>query len=278
MTSGFTWPYLLMRPRGVGRPPQRILIDPYDEPLPLDQRTQATHPGYNKGRIPPNKGRRYPIEILTPREVAAVLDSFPTKRQYAGIRNRAVVAVMYRSGLRVGEALHLRSKDIDAANGAVQVVFGKGQRTRTVGIDRGGLDFIEAWGAERFKYGYPEDAPLFCTANSRLVPSSYVRATIARMGQRAGIKKRVHAHAFRHAFAFELVMEGVPLPIIQVQLGHVWATSTRVYIEHIAPIEVVARIRARIRARTWILQPSVRPGVGRQRILSYKSSLRRHYV
>ena len=257
MTSVIGWPYVEMRPRGVGMPPNRILIDPYDEPLPLDQRENVTHPGYHTGRIPANKGRRYPIEILTPREVAAVLDAFPTKRQYAGVRNRAIVAVMYRSGLRIGEVTHLRGKDISYEHGMIRVLFGKGQTTRTVGIDDGGLEFIAAWEEQRAEYAFPDYAPLFCSITSgRKVDISGFSTQLKTAAKRSEVLKRVHPHGFRHTFAFELAMEGVPLMIIQRQLGHAWATSTARYVDHIAPIDVINCIRG----RSWILQPSVRPG------------------
>lgn len=250
---GFELPFALRRPAGE-RKPRPILLDPNDRPLPGKKPLGAARPGAMKGRVPANKGKRYPVEILTPREVAAILDEFPADER-CGMRYRAIVAVLYRSGLRINEALHLRSKDIDKENGMIRVLFGKGQRARTVGIDQGGIDFIEAWEGERGRYGYPAGAPLFCTSTGRVMSSSNLRLILKRIGERAGVEKRVHAHGFRHTFAFELIMEGVPLPIIQVQLGHVWATSTSVYVDHIAPMEVVARIRG----RSWILPPSIRP-------------------
>ncbi len=276
MTTSFSWPHALMRPQDDEKPPQRILYDPYDEPLPLDDRMPVTHPGYHKGRIPPNKGRRYPIEILTPREVSAVLEAFPIGHQYAGTRSRAMVAVMYRAGLRINEVLHLRSKDIDWENCTIRVLFGKGQRARTVGIDPGGLDFVAAWITERTGYGFPDDAPLFCSlGRGRLLNQGTFRVSLKIAAQRSGVTKRIHAHGFRHTFAFELAMEGVPLPIIQLQLGHAWATSTAAYIAHVAPADVIDRIRS----RNWILQPSVRPGyvVGAEadrRLTSTPSALR----
>jgi site-specific recombinase XerD len=253
--SSFDWPWQLYRPAGDGGP-RPELFDPYDEPLPLEQRSKTTWPGFHKGRTAPNKGKRFPIEILTPMEVAVILGGFPTDER-CGIRNRALIAVLYRAGLRVNEARHLRSKDIDPGHGMIRVLFGKGQRARTVGIDQGGIDFIEAWQRERSGYDYPDDAPLFCTSTGRLLGPSSIRTFITRVGKEVGITKRVHPHGFRHAFAFELVMEGVPLPIIQIQLGHVWATSTCSYINHIAPTEVISRIRE----RTWILPPDVQAHV-----------------
>ncbi len=255
------YPFAMMKPRRGGRPAKRILIDPYDNPLPIDQRPLIARPGYHKGRVPYNKGRRFPVEILTPTEVAAILEAFSTVRSGpAAVRNRAILATLYRSGMRINEALHLREKDIFWNEGMIRVLFGKGQTSRTVGIDQGGLDFIREWIKVRERLGFPESSPLFCSTTKGLLLSRSTFSTSLKIAaKRAKIIKRVHPHGFRHAFAFELVMEGVQLPIIQVQLGHMWATSTCIYINHIAPADVIARIRS----RTWILQPSVRPGYNR---------------
>jgi len=237
-----------------GERPTLKLVDPYDEPLPAERRPAMTQPGYNKGREPANKGRRYPIEILTRNEVAMVLDVI-SATTWTGVRNRALVATMYRAGVRVGEALHLRPKDIDSENGMVRVLFGKGQHERTIGIDQGAVEFIEAWKEKRSDIALPADAPLFCSSSGRMLWTSYVRQLLASAGRNAGVAKRVHSHGLRHTFAFELVMEGVQLPIVQKQLGHLWASSTAAYVDHIAPVDVVDRIRA----RRWVLPPSVRP-------------------
>lgn len=69
------------------------------------------------------------------------------------------------------------------------------------------------------------------------------------LAHRPGITQRVHAHGLRHTFAYELVMEGVPVNIIQKQLGHIWLSSTGNYVDHIAPIQVVEAIGE----RTWDL-------------------------
>jgi integrase len=66
-----------------------------------------------------------------------------------------------------------------------------------------------------------------------------------RLGQKAGIEKRVHAHGLRHSFAAELAMENVPLPVIQHSLGHSSPATTARYIDHIAPTQVIDTLKAR---------------------------------
>jgi len=81
---------------------------------------------------------------------------------------------------------------------------------------------------------------LFCSTTKGLpLNHSTISTSLKVAARRARILIQVHPHGFRHTFAFELVMEGVPLPIIQVQLGLMWAGSTCVYIAHIAPADVI---------------------------------------
>ena len=86
---------------------------------------------------------------------------------------------------------------------------------------------------------------LFCTLDGRPVQASYVRTLLHRLARKAGIEKRVHPHGLRHTHAAELAAEGVPLNIIQAQLGHSNAATTSRYLDHIAPRQVVETMRKR---------------------------------
>lgn len=110
----------------------------------------ATRPGYRQGQSPTNKGRKYPAEILTPDEVLGLLRA-ASNRTPTGIRNRALIAILYHGGLRLGEALALRPKDIDLDRGTVTVLHGKGDRRRTVGLDPG-ADHPTAVGAHQSRH------------------------------------------------------------------------------------------------------------------------------
>ena len=105
--------------------------------------------------------------------------------------------------------------------------------------------YVEQWLVERARRGFAADQPLFCTGRGNRMPSSYVRSFIKRLGIQAGILKRVHAHGLRHTHAFELMMEGVPIPIIQRQLGHSSLATTDIYLSHIAPKQVIDTIANR---------------------------------
>jgi integrase/recombinase XerD len=102
-----------------------------------------TQPGYHRGRILASRGKTYPVEILTPDEVRALAAHCSTTTDI-GIRHRALIVLLYRTGLRISEALALRPMDINLEIGSVAVLHGKGDKLRTVGIDPGANPHIEA--------------------------------------------------------------------------------------------------------------------------------------
>jgi integrase/recombinase XerD len=196
-----------------------------------------------------NKGQKLPVETLSPDEVRALLDA-PSRRAPTGVRNRAIVAVLYRSGLRISEALSLQVRDVAISDGAIRVHRGKGSRrrgakARTVGIDPGGCMIVQTWLRQRVSLGITEETPLFCTLKGRPVSARYVRAALTRYGKRAGISKRVHPHGLRHTHAAELAREGVPVNTIQAQVGHANLATTSAYLAHIAPMELITVIQRR---------------------------------
>src|ERR1043166_3068797 len=96
-------------------------------------------------RMPRPKPRfRLPPEVLSPDEVAAMLGACAGD-MYTQIRTRALIALLYRSGLRVAEVLALYPKDVDPDRSSIRVLCGKGGKSRTVGIDAGGLALLTPW-------------------------------------------------------------------------------------------------------------------------------------
>jgi site-specific recombinase XerD len=201
-------------------------------------------PEVQRSRVPANKGRRYPPEILTPFEIQALLKACDGNPETA-LRNRSFFTLLYRTGLRCSEALALEPKDVDFVSMSIRVLHGKGGRARTVGVDPAALNVLQEWIVERSRRGFGDSQPLFCTRRGRAMPDSYVRSIIKRLGIQAGISKRVHAHGLRHTLAFELMMEGIPIPIIQRQLGHTSLATTDIYLSHIAPKQVIDAISSR---------------------------------
>jgi integrase/recombinase XerC len=188
--------------------------------------------------------RRLPPEVLSPDEVNALIAALKGDC-YTAVRNRALIAVLYRSGLRIAEALALYPKDVDPERSSIRVLRGKGGKSRTVGIDAGGLALLAPWLERRARMGFNGVHPLFCSAWGRPLTGGYVRRLLPTLARRAGIAKRVHAHGLRHTHAAELREEGVDIGVISKQLGHSDISTTARYLDHIAPWAVVEAVSAR---------------------------------
>lgn len=144
--------------------------------------------------------RKYPVEILTSREVEAIVGQCsllcPT-----GVRNAALIVGMYRSGMRISESLGILPHQVDFFSGSILIQNGKGGKSRTVGIDPWGAVFFQRWVGQRNQFCRNRSVPLFCTLKSTPLSPCYVRRMMKRLARRAGIEKRVHPHGLRHTHA-----------------------------------------------------------------------------
>lgn len=204
-------------------------------------------------RMPPRKGaptprrgskrtesKKLPAELLTATEIRAMLAK--TGRGRTGIRNRAILFVLWRSGVRADELVALEPRDLDAKKGEVFIRHGKGDRQRRIGMAPDAFAATDAWLAVRREWGIPSSAPLFCTAQGRELNTSYLRRLLPRLGKRAGVAKRVHAHGLRHVFAVTLKRKGVDMDKIRRQLGHTYLNTTQRYFARIDAGEVVKTV------------------------------------
>ncbi len=195
-----------------------------------------------------SKDTKLAAEILTAEEVSRLVRAC-SGRAPTGIRNAALIGVMYRAGLRVGEALALRVKDYDTADRVLRVLHGKGDKTRTVALDESPAALLARWLDRRHGLGLNGHHVLFCTLKGGVLAQSYVRQLLPRLAHHAGIDKRVHAHGLRHSFAAGLMAEGVPVNVISAALGHSSVATTAVYLDHIQPQVVVDTLTV----REWFL-------------------------
>ena len=179
----------------------------------------------------------YPAEVMTPSEVEAIIGACsPTSR--TGVRNRALLMLLYRSGLRISEALALRPSDVNLAEHTIRVLHGKGDKATTRGFHPGAVDALARWMDIRKALGI-RTAPLFCTLDGHPVYAQYVRLLLHRLAAATGIEKRVHPHGFRHTFAFELEKAGVPVTVISKLLGHSSVAVTSRYLDHLTNRQAV---------------------------------------
>lgn len=187
--------------------------------------------------------RNRPIELLTTEDVAQLMDAAQPQDETPrlnGTRNRALLAVMYRSGLRLSELLALTTDDVATdADGVtwLNVRRGKGGKQRRTRLFNGAVLELQAWLDMRAERVTDPTAPIFCTtargnAGKPLV-QPYVATLLQRLARTAGITKRVHPHGFRHSHASELFHRGVPVAVIQAQLGHSDPMTTFHYLQSI---------------------------------------------
>ncbi len=207
------------------------------------------------------KGRRFPPEPLGREDVDRLMAEC-SRRAPSGIRNRALLALLGGTGLRISEALALQLKDVDFDATTVRVLHGKGDRARTVAIAPQALDALERWLDVRAELSIRRSAPLFCCIGrgreGEPLDSSYIRHLLPRLARKAGIEKRSHPHGIRHGFALRLARtEGVSLLMIQRQLGHARASTTDHYLHELAgPTELVELFRSEAEASPHHASPA----------------------
>jgi site-specific recombinase XerD len=208
------------------------------------RRSPATMPGYHAGRVPRNKGMRYPADPPTVEEIVAVM-------RQAGdgihaLRIRGLIAVLWRAGLRIDEALQLAEPDLDDSRGSLIVRHGKGGKRREVGMDDWGWEQVRLWMSRRAELPV---GPLLCViegpTRGRAWSASAARLQLRRLAAEAGVRRRFAPHQLRHAHAVELAREGVALNVIQRQLGHANLGVTSIYLEGIDAFEIVCAVHTR---------------------------------
>lgn len=191
-----------------------------------------------------SRPRRRPPEVLTESEAIALMKACST-RAPTGVRNRALIAVLWRSGLRISEALALELRDLDLEAGTLRVRHGKGDKSRTVGLDEQTSALVARWLDRRRRLSPGARAPVFCTLAGGRIDSSYVRRLLPRLAAKAQVERRVHAHGLRHTYASELARERTPINVIRDALGHTSLAVTDRYLRDVAPMHVIDTMRAR---------------------------------
>jgi site-specific recombinase XerD len=209
-------------------------------------------PGYRKGQPPANKGRRRTPDPFTQDEIVALVKQ-TSRRGHGGARDRALIVVLFRCGLRISEALNLRVRDVDLERGLVRVRHGKGDKDRIAAIDVDAAEILRGW-LER-RAGIPGIGPggyVFCTisqpAPGGRMGAPQFRTKLKLLAERAQLDRDrvdVIPHNMRHGHATELAHEGKPLTVIQQQLGHEHLSTTEGYIRRIAGAQLLAAMHDR---------------------------------
>lgn len=187
---------------------------------------------------------RYPADPPTVEEIVAVMRHAGDRAH--GLRLRGLMVVLWRAGLRISAALALTESDLDEARGAIVVRHGKNDKRREVGMDQWGWELLLRWLAYRVQISV---GPLFCVIDGRTrgrpLTATSAHQQLRRTAAKAGVRHRFAPHQLRHAHAVEMAREGVPLNVIQRQLGHANLGITSVYLEGIDSAEIIDAVHAR---------------------------------
>jgi integrase/recombinase XerD len=185
------------------------------------------------GDVPaPRLGRSLP-KSLTETEVEHLLGA-PDVETTAGLRDRAMLEVLYASGLRVSELVGLRIEQVNLRQGVVRVI-GKGGKERLVPLGEHAVSWLERYLRESrpaFFRGTPEAALFPGNRGQALTRQAFWHA-IRRHARRAGVHKPISPHVLRHAFATHLLNHGADLRVVQMLLGHRDISTTQIY-THVA--------------------------------------------
>ncbi|GIK35571.1 MAG: tyrosine recombinase XerD [Gammaproteobacteria bacterium] len=164
------------------------------------------------------------------------------------VRDRAILELLYSSGLRLAELVGLDLGDIDLTDGLVRVT-GKGRKTRLVPVGRSAREAVAGWLRQRSGMAAVEERALFTGLRGRRISPRSVQARVSHWARRSGLGQRVHPHLFRHSFASHLLESSGDLRSVQEMLGHANISTTQIYthldFQHLAQVYDKAHPRAR---------------------------------
>ena len=182
--------------------------------------------------------KRHPTEDLDTPQRFAYLPQFLTEDEInlllaapdiateMGVRDRALLEVMYAAGLRVSELVSLKQTDVDMQAGLV-VCHGKGSKERRVPIGKSAVHWLQQYNSVRAGYGKPSSPHLFVNRGKPLT-RQFAWAMIKRYANKAGVKD-ISPHTLRHSFATHLLQHGADSRSVQALLGHSDISTTQIY-------------------------------------------------
>jgi integrase/recombinase XerD len=181
---------------------------------------------------PPKRVPRFP-KTLSEEDVEALLAA-PQIATALGLRDRAMLEMLYATGLRVSELVALRLHTVNLQAGVVRVL-GKGSKERLVPLGEEAVHWVERYlnEARQALKGKREPQALFITARGAGMTRQAFWHLIRRYGARAIPGKRLSPHMLRHAFATHLINHGADLRVVQMLLGHADISTTQIY-THVA--------------------------------------------
>jgi len=175
----------------------------------------------------PKTGLKLP-EVLSLKEIERILDVIDLSKP-EGHRNKAIIETLYGCGLRVSELVGMRLTDIHSGEGFI-LVTGKGNKQRLVPIGNKALREIGFYQDRRHKLPVIHDGNiLFLNRRGRKMTRAMIFTIVKDLASKAGIKKNISPHTFRHSFATHMIEAGADLRAVQEMLGHESILTTEIY-------------------------------------------------
>lgn len=175
----------------------------------------------------PKLGRYLP-EVLSVEEVTAIIEGVDT-RSPQGVRDRAILEMLYGCGLRVSELCNLQISNVYTSESFVRVI-GKGNKERLIPLGDSARDAFLAWMAVRPDPASPAfDDFVFLNRFGKPLSRVAVFGMVKKNAQLAGVTKEISPHTFRHSFATHLIENGADLRVVQEMLGHESILTTEIY-------------------------------------------------
>jgi len=177
----------------------------------------------------PKLGRKLPDTLSFP-EIEMLLEAIPLGES-EGHRNRAMIEMLYSSGLRVSELVELKKSQIFTEVGFLKVI-GKGNKERLVPIGKAALHYLKLYDEHVRTHQTPEkghEEYVFLNRRGQKLTRVMVFLIIKKTAVKAGIQKSISPHTFRHSFATHLIEGGADLRAVQEMLGHESITTTEIY-------------------------------------------------
>jgi integrase/recombinase XerC len=220
------------------------------ETLQAKGRADSPHVNTNPAlEIRAPKAKRSLPTTLDPDQMAKLLE-LPAGDALT-VRDRAIMELLYSSGLRLAELVGLNLTDL-LPDDTVHVV-GKGNKARIVPVGRKAREAIAAWKQERASLAKPDELALFVGKNGRRLGPWGVQSRVAHWARQQGLQQHVHPHLFRHSFATHLLESSGELRGVQELLGHADISTTQIYthldFQHLARTYEAAHPRARKKTR-----------------------------
>lgn len=169
-------------------------------------------------------------KVLSMKEVEQLLDS-PKKNDHFGLRDKAMLEVLYATGMRVSELIGLNLDDVHLSMGFIRCI-GKGNKERIIPIGRVATESLENYldkGRPRFVSKKYKDDALFLNHHGRRMTRQGFWKNLKRLAKEAGIEKELTPHTLRHSFATHLLENGADIRAVQEMLGHADISTTQIY-------------------------------------------------